>query len=211
MKVDLFLNYYLAIILNLIFTLVYVVSEEIQYLIHKKEIVVKNAALRLTGIVLIFYAMSTVTADKKQDDVGQKKISQNWLLLQDAIQNGSYQTVAHVAKECDNLALFDKNGDTLLHMASRYCWSLPEGVGASMVRSLIDAKADVHAKNNKGCTPLHVYCESHSSCCRPTLHVLLEKGATVSDDLVKVAQKKVGWGGSTRVVTFLTEYLKAGK
>jgi len=47
MKVDLFLNYYLAIILNLIFTLVYVVSEEIQWLLQALDNKIFSARIKM--------------------------------------------------------------------------------------------------------------------------------------------------------------------
>jgi len=116
----------------------------------------KNAALRLTGIVFVFYAMSTVTADKK---IEKKYTKKDFALAHFGAQHGDEGIIASLLEQS---RIDVKEGAPILHAAVAYCearsgLSKPDA-GGSIVRALLKAKVSVGAQNDQELRPLAAYC-----------------------------------------------------
>jgi len=155
---------------------------------------VKIFVLSVAGILLTACTLNIETADKKQcirseDDnqICQKFVS--------AIKCGDSEAVSKILKQHPNYAQSkDKHGNTALHSVSVLCTKKIPGLkpkaGARMVQALVEAKADVNARNDRAFTPLlmhflpHPCPNDHNLChCRvsplgvSTLQALIKNGA----------------------------------
>ena len=169
----------------------------------------KTVALHLAVGWLMVHAVGIEAADGKKEE---QTFSRDFALAESAVFHGDYQTVQSLAKN-QRLEVLgrDKNGNTLLHIASSYCMELPECVGALMVRTILGANANVHVLNKAGRTPFEEYCLRHSSCCIRTMHALLEGNAMINEKSVENVRAKIGWGNSQYQANFLTILLKEQK
>ena len=153
----------------------------------------KIFALSLAGISLVACTLKIETADKKQ--CVRSEADQSWQNFQSALIKGDYKAVANfVCNPAIKSRINEGNarGDTPLHLAITFCAEdqayVPMKNGGLMVKSLIEAKADMHARNKSGYSPFITYMLHHNSCtnksCVSALEVLMDKGVKfVSADL----------------------------
>lgn len=88
--------------------------------------------------------------------------------LFDAVMRGSVECVEYLIDEdVDKIKTVDKNGDTPLHYAAKYCQF-------DVAKTLIKNGADATAKNTKGYTPLHI---ASSTTKTEIVELLLNSGA----------------------------------